>query len=336
MMPHFGNIPDDFKMNQNPLGWIEPKDRTLGQHDAHAVAMATMPKFAMPQQHGDLPVGQKILLTDTWKHPGVIRQLGFAYPGVHQLTGSCVGAGGGNMLFTLNATDVLLRNDMESIVVPFWPLTYGRSRFYCGDRGQGEGSLGSTFAKACQQDGVIDATESTLPQFTNSDALVWGESVEMKWSDGSAIASTFLTESRNHIVQTASPLHSAQEVWDSIANGYPVTRAFGYFCNPGSDSIQGTGDNAVLMGKYDGNGGHQETWLGIYNHPTLGKLIWEQNQWGKKVYGIDPAGGPAGGVWQKFDDVDRMCKSGEAEVFSFSGFTGYPARNILSVLKERK
>lgn len=315
------------------LGWIPPSQRTDAQHEAHAEAMAKMPKFAMPRHHaGDLPSGGKILLTDVWKHPATISQLGFAYPGVHQLTGSCVGAGGGNMLFTLGATDVILRADKEGITIPFWLLPYGRSRYDCGDRGQGEGSLGSTFAQACKEDGVVDATDPSLPKFTNSDALVWGESAEMKWSDGGSIPSSLLAESRKHIVHTATPLHSAQEVWDSIANGYPVTRAFGYFCNPGSDSIQGTGDNAVLMGKYDGQGGHQETWLGIYNHPTLGKLIWEQNQWGKKVYGIDPAGGPAGGVWQKFDSVDKMCRQNDAEVFSYSGFDGFPSRNIMKAL----
>lgn len=321
---------------QIKLGWIPPSQRTNGQNEAHDTALASLPKFAMPTKHSDLDPGQKILLTDTWKHPGIVNQLGFAYPGVHQLTGSCVGAGGGNMLFTLAATDILLRGDLESIIIPFWPLPYGMSRYLCGDRGRGEGSLGSTFAQACQQDGVIDATESTLPKFTNTDALVWGESVEMQWSDGSAIPASYLVESKQHVVQTATQLHSAQEVWDSIANGYPVTRAFEWFCNPGSDTIQGTGDDAVLMGKYDGNGGHQQTYLGIYNHPTLGRLIWEPNTWGLKVYKTDPAGGAPGGVWQRFDDVDKMCRMASAEVFSFSGFAGYPARNVLEMLQGAK
>ena len=251
---------------------------------------------------------------------------------------NCVGVGGGNMLFTLNATDVLLRGNVEGIVVPFWPLPYGRSRYYCGDRGQGEGSLGSTFAKAVMTDGTLDATESTLPPFTTTDMYFWGEATEMKWSDGSAVPSNLLTESRTHIVKTATPLHSAQEVWDAIANGYPVTRAFEYFCNPNSDSIQGTGDNAVCMGKYDGQGGHQETWLGIYNHPTLGKLIWEQNTWGStdQIYKADPAGGARGGVWQTFDNVDKMCQLSDSEVFAFSGFEGYPARNVMHLHHHKK
>ena len=131
------------------------------------------------------PAPQKLLLTDFWKHPTVTTTVGYPYPGILQNTGSCVGAGGGNCIFTLAAIEVARNGDAEEALVPFWLLTYGRSRYDAGMRGRGEGSLGSTFAQASREDGIIPATLAGLPKFTNAeDALSWGADAEMTWSDG--------------------------------------------------------------------------------------------------------------------------------------------------------
>ena len=96
MIPHGGNFPDGFKMNNNKihLGWIPPRKRTAAQIDAHVRAMAAMPKLAMPRSpFGDLPVGGKVLLTDTWDHPVVVKLLGQAFTGMRQASGCCFPAG---------------------------------------------------------------------------------------------------------------------------------------------------------------------------------------------------------------------------------------------------
>lgn len=312
------------------LGWIHPDDRTLEQHEAHARAVAAMQPFYIKGPPAAPAVGTKVLLTDTWKHPGVVSAIGKPFTGFRQLSGSCVGAAGGTVESTLCFTDVILRGDLENIVLPFWPLNYGRSRLYMGEHGPGEGSLGSTFAQSCREDGFLEWGTPGLPQYDtrNQYALAaddkTAQSLEMQWSAGDKIDPKWLSLSRKHLIKTTSQLRSAAEVRDAIVNGYPVTRAFEYFCNPGTARVQ----DGALVGNYSGRGGHQESWLGYWNHPSLGELIWEQNQWGSSVYGDDPGGGPGGGCWQKFADVDRMCRGQYAEIFSFSQFDGYPAQQL--------
>ncbi len=312
------------------LGWIEPKYRTEEQHEAHFDAVKAMPSFAIIGDTMATPeIGTKVLLTDAWKHPAVVAKLGYEYTGVHQLTGSCVGAGGGNALFTLQAIEILRNGDSEEFIVPFWLLPYGRSRYYMGERSQGEGSLGSTFAKACKDDGVIDANLQGLPPFTRNDGFIWGEKTEYTWSDGGRIDSRWLQESRKHLVHTTSELHSFEDVRDAILNGYPVTRAGIKFVRDGSGASVKSG---VSIGRHERIGGHQETWLGYYYHPTLGELVYEQNQHGLNQYPDDPAGGAKGGCWVPRSDVEAFVKESDTEVFAYSQFDGYPAQQLPYIL----
>src|SRR5687768_10946791 len=82
------------------FGWIPPQDRNDEQQAAHANAESqeVVPFSISGTTDED---EDKVDLTDVWKHPLVVEALGFAFPGVHQYTGSCVGAAGGNMFFTL-------------------------------------------------------------------------------------------------------------------------------------------------------------------------------------------------------------------------------------------
>jgi hypothetical protein len=81
-----------------------------------------------------------------------------------------------------------------------------------------------------------------------------------------------------------------------------------------------------LIGTYNGRGGHQESWLGYWNHPQEGELIYEMNQWGENAYGNDPGGGAAGGCWIRIVDVDKQCRSQYAEIYALSQYDGYPAQ----------
>lgn len=308
-----------------PTGWIPFDDRTTGQNKAHDVFVSALPKFAtVLPRFATPPVGTKVLFTDLWKHPKTIAALGKPYSGIHQITGSCVGAGGGNVLATTQMIEVIMQGQQEKIIIPFWLLTYGMSRYLMGERGQGEGSLGSTFAKAAKTYGVLDAADTRFPQPTDTDGLVWGQNVEMKWSAGGSIDQSLFTESKQHVISECTELHSFEEVRDAILAGKCVSRAFGYFANPGSPKVQ----QGYLVGKYDGRGGHQESWQGYVNHPDLGEMIYEMNQWGRKVYGEDPAGGAPGGVWILAKDIDRMCKSGDAEIYAYAGMSGWKAANV--------
>jgi hypothetical protein len=307
-----------------PLGWIEPEKRTLDQHEAHDSAVAAMPKLAMPSFGGTPPKGTKILLSDMWSHPDVVKALGFAFTGFYQYTGSCVGVGGGNTCFTVTCVDVLRNKEPEKLVMPAWWFNYGQSRKRAGMRGQGEGSFGSTFAASVVEDGVCDglAAGFGFPDVKQSGQINIGRQSELLWSDGNYAKQIVIEEAKKRPIRTVTPVNDGVSVRDAILSGYPCTRAGMTFCNPGSASVR----SGALVGSQNGRGGHQESWIGYWHHEQLGELIWEHNQWGKDVYGTDPGGGPGGGCWISLDAVDRFCKSQYAEVYAFSQYEGYPAQ----------
>jgi hypothetical protein len=305
--------------NELPLGWVDFHDRTDEQNAVHSAIVGRMPSFTL---FGDTPpVGTKILLTNTWTDKRVVDSLGFAFPGWHQYTGSCVGVGGGNAAQTVNFLDAILRVESEKIVLLLWLYNYGRSRELGGMRGRGEGSFGSTFAQSLAEDGATewDVEGVQLPSTKINGQIEVGASVEMQWSDGTFAPAPVRDEAKQHKIISA-PLSSGLAVRDAIINGYPVTRAFNSFVNPNSATVR----NGALIGTYNGRGGHQESWLGYWNHPQEGELIYEMNQWGANVYGVDPGGGAPGGCWIRIADVDKMCRSQYAEIYALSQYDGYP------------
>jgi hypothetical protein len=304
------------------FGWIPPDERTREQEIANAEAVAKMPKFKIV---GKTDYGEgKVFLTDLWKHPDVVSALGYEFPGIRQVTGSCVGCGGGNALFTLIAADAITRGEPEKIVIPFWQIAYGRSRFYMGDTSPGEGSLGGTFAQAVREDGTLDAQQEGLPEFDKSDGLCWGEECELSWSDGDAQQTLeLLPLSREHLVKTTAECHSADDVREAICNGYPVTLASNW---GGLMECEITGNPPVLLNRRATSWAHQMSGENWWDHPSLKEIFWIHNQWGKRAHGIDPAGGPAGGFWITAKEMDSICRNGE--VFAFSQFAGFPAQKI--------
>ena len=242
----------------------------------------------------------------------------------------CVGAGGGNCLMTLIMIEVIRLGDPEKALIPFWLLPYGRSRYYLGDRGPGEGSTGGTFAKAMKEDGVIPANLPELPKFTNTDGLVWGQAAEMRWSDGdNPDTMRLLPEARKHVVRTVAQCRSTDEVRQAIQNGYPCTIASNW---GGQMRIQPSGNPPCLLNRKAGTWNHQMSVLGWWQHPSLGELFWIQNQWGLRAHGEDPAGGPLGGFWVKQADLAFIVR--QNETFAFSQHQGFPGQpNLIDWMK---
>ena len=301
------------------FGWIPPEARTHWQECFVEEAKEAMPKFEIIGTKRNDP--DRVNLYELWKHPTVVAANGWEFTGTHQLTGSCVGAGGGNALMTLACAEVVLGREAETPLLPFWLLPYGRSRFYLGMKSPGEGSSGTTFAKSAREDGVLAANATGLPTFTRTDGFVWGERVEYSWSDGDA-AQTMekLAESRTHLVKTTAQCKDHNDVREAIRNGYPVTCASNYAHRP---SV--TSDPPVLLGKKSGSWSHQMSIQAWWRHPKLGEVFWLMNQWGLNAHGKDPAGGPLGGVWITSADVDWICRD---EVFAFSQYQGFPAQTF--------
>jgi hypothetical protein len=306
---------------QQRLGWISEDLMTDEQKAFHRATVAAMPMFSVVPK-GTPPVGTKIMLTDLWKHDRTVKTLGRIFRGWGQFSGSCVGVGGGNACQTKNLVDAILLDEPEKIVSIAWYFNYGLSRLRGGMRGQGEGSFGSSFAKSLELDGTIDSRheglDDKLPEGTEQNSMwVIGKSGELKWSDG-AFPSTDIKQAAKPQAFKTSPLKSFEQVRDSILAGRPVTRAGMSFVNPNTATVK----SGALVGRYNGRGAHQESWLNYWNHPQLGEMIWEQNQW-FDCYGQDPGGGPTGGTWITADEIDRFCQAQYAEVYSLDTYDGY-------------
>ncbi len=312
----------------NPLlGWIAPQDRTQDQHDAHDAAVQGMVKhFALPVP--TLAKGERISLFDFWKNPVVVADVGFTFSRIHQLTGSCVWAGGTNALFSTIAVQRLAADAPTKAFLPFTLGNYAMSRHYMGDDGQGSGSLGSTFAKSLATEGVRDWPNNgadSLPTFTDTDGLsVKGSSVEFQWSSyRNPQLAAVLAASKPHLLGSAAEAKSVQDIKAFIANGYGVS--FACDRNIGNASIHGSGADACVMGSWDSGGGHQQSIHAVWEHPTLGTLYWAQNSWPGSVYPRDPAGGPVCGCWVTEANVQRAMGY-HGEVYGLSHLNWFPAQ----------
>jgi hypothetical protein len=250
-----------------PLGFLTKRERNAQQWAAHEANMKRVPRLGL--QVPWVPKGAKVALYDAWKHPSVVADVGFVFPRFHQLTGSCVGAGGGQALFSLIAMQRLLASNPTKAFLPFWPFDYGRCRSNEGDRGEGEGAMGSSFAATVVKEGVISASEPGLPQFQNDDGLVLTSRLELTWSDGnSSTVTKWLEAAKVHPLGAAAEVHSAQEVKAAVLNGYPCAFA----CNNyiGKASVKGSGADAAVVGFWDGRGGHQQS---VHAFKTTGRVV---------------------------------------------------------------
>lgn len=304
----------------NPLfGWVPPDRRTLEQTKAHENAILEMPQFRIVGSRADGP--SKVLISDCAKAVNG----GKHFRTFYQQTGSCVGNGGGQAVWHLSAVQNVKLGLRIVPKLPFYLITYGRSRYYGGLYGRGEGSFGSAFAKAIKQDGILFADSPNVDPYQDAGGITWGSNAEMKWSDGGAISNTFLNESRKYLVKTTAQCRSADDVRAAIQNYYPCTCAsdWGGQMRPG---VKGSGENAVLLNTHADTWMHQMSVHGWWDHPSLGELFYILNSWGVDVHGTDPAGGQPGGFWITKKDMEYIVR--QEEVFAFSQFDGFPAQEL--------
>lgn len=297
-------------------GWIPPHERDAAMTAAHDAVIAATPNLVIVGAPPDTGTG-RVHLWDCWK---TARPAG--WPGIHQITGSCVGAGGGNALFSLAAADVVKRRDPERIEVPFWLLPYGISRMLLGLHSRGDGSSGSTFAEAVKR-GHLPANTPGLPSFTETaSGLVWGERAELDWSQGRKVATKWTEEAKQFPVKSTALCRSSDDVRDAIRSYFPVTIAsnWGGLMRPG---VSGSGENARLINRRSTTWNHQMSVQGWEDNPEHGELFFILNQWSAEAHGRCPSGAPAGGFWVKRKDMDDIVRQGES--FAFSQFDGFPA-----------
>jgi hypothetical protein len=310
-----------------PLGWIRPLDRTLTQHSAHAGAAVRFVRHAL--QPRQLDKGQKVFLWDFWRMPEVVADVGFVGSRTHQKTGSCVWAGGNCAVYTTICTQ---RMASDNPTKAFWPFTlhnYGDSRARFGDTGEGEGSLGSTFAASLREVGVRDWVPNTdgMPTYTQNvdDGCIVGGQTELRWSSiRNPNYEKIKTVSTQHLFGSAAEARSTEDMLALSVNGYGQTFACNNFIS--SAKVKGSGENACCLsdGGADNRGGHQWSVLGVWNHPEFGLLFWNQNNWDQSTYPKDPAGGPPGGCWLT-EKQQAAAMRLDAEVYGLSSLNWFPA-----------
>lgn len=304
------------------FGWIPPPKRTPEQTAFHEATVKAMPRFRV---RGRWQMERRRYAL--WEAPKKLFGRHLKY--IWQQTGSCVGAGGCNMLMTLMAVEIAVKGEWEEFLTPWWLYTYGISRWLSGSNGPGEGSFGSAWAKAIKEYGIFQHDPPgmpDLPDFQESEGwLVQPSSVEMTWSAGDQIKEEWKKLGRQHPVRTVAQMRSADDCLEALANGYPITQASMFGFSPMVPRI--TGDPPVHLAEWNDEWSHQTYVDEVWDHPTLGLLFRWGNNWGSKIHGNPTGEEPPGGTYIKHRTMDQLCKDRNSEVYAFSSYDGFPARD---------
>lgn len=311
-----------------PLGFLTPSQRNATQQAAADAAAAAMPRFSMAPV-GELPLGTKIMLTDFWKAPEAVADMGQEFTGFGQFTGSCVGVSEGNAVTTLLCVQRMIADAPKKASIVWWPFPYGRTRANEGDRGQGEGAVDSVMGETLVKEGFFDITQPGLPAFKiDSDGywLTGGTKMEYTWSDGNNIAQKWRDLAKPQAGMVKSIVSDTMGIRTSVANGYPVLDGCDNFV--GNGRITGTGNEARVTGRYDGRGGHSTCFLGVWRLMDGSYWYGYSNQWQTQTYPKDPAGLGRCCVWIPESEVDKLFRTGgdKGETMSLSHAPGQPVQ----------
>jgi hypothetical protein len=302
-------------------GWIPPDERTREQSAINDRIVSGMPRFHI---RGHFTAAERRY--PLWRAGKTL--LGKFLPYVWQQTGSCVGAGGGNMQMTGMSVEIVLHSEVEEFKVPWWLFAYGRSRYRGGMNGQGEGSFGSAWAEAITKDGSFEIDPEgapDLPDYKVQDGwIVQPAKTEMQWSDGGRVQDVWLKLGVKHLFRTAAVMKSAQDCAEALMNGYALTLASNFGIRPMVPSP--TGDPAVRLATWNGSWAHQMFSDEYWDHPSLGEIFRIGNNWGPDAHGSPTGEEPPGGFYIRAKTMDQICRNGE--VYAFSGFDGFPARSL--------
>lgn len=296
-------------------GWRGPDIRTPEENKQYDLISSQIPNL---QIIGPQAAVSKMVL---WDYSKKVNN-GKHFETFFQQSGSCVGNGGGQATWYLSAMEKIRLGENEECKTPFYLLPYGRSRLIAGMRGRGDGSFGAAFAQAIKTDGVLAFDEPGLPKMQTGSGITWGKNIEYEWSDGSRISNEWLNKSRKFTVQSTAKLTSTQDAWDAIANGYACTIASNW---GGQMRPQAAGNPAVLLNKRATRWDHQMCVIGIWDHPTLGRIFCILNSWGPDAHGQPVDDSPPGSFWVLESEMDFIIKQGDS--FAFSQFLGFPSQN---------
>ena len=305
-------------------GWIPVSERDYEQTLLTKQFDSNTPRFS-EVNHGVSDLPKRALLYDL-----EIKATGKLTLRYYQLSGSCVGFGGARAYVLAQCGDVAVRGDREEIKSVHPLPTYGYGRKVGGMRSKGEGSFGAAQAKAIAEFGMLAADDSRLPKMTEQDGWLKCDSgkTEINWSyspQWPVSESTLAADANKCVIHTVSRVRSRDELKQGFAQGYAGTMA----CMFGSNNMRVK--DGVLIAPWDTQWAHQQALAGYLIHDTLGELYAVDNQWFKNAHPKCPllssiGSGVYGSYFITAETMDRILKSGDAEVFMHSNTAGFPVR----------
>lgn len=236
-------------------------------------------------------------------------------PNIPQQVGDCVSWGAKNAVDYLQCVQITRGPPTHDFHPAFAPYIYGISRVQVGNgRLSGDGSIGAWAAEGVRKFGILRNDYGNVPPYSGS--------VARKWGRRPGPPDEFIDEARKFPVETVAPVRSADEVRDAICNGYPCTIA----------SNWGGRQDAGLSRKYNrvvfrrsGSWSHQMSVI-AYDGSQGEPLFYVLNSWGPRAHPKPTDDAPPGGFWITETDMDRIASAGDS--FAFSGFKGFPAREL--------
>lgn len=289
-------------MDVNKLcGW-------LGEHESQAAWEYMRERFPEFKIVGETEY-KRTCAWDAWAELGFDINRSTLYK---QEIGDCVSFGAAIAVAAVMAHEIVRDGEWEKFHVPFPPYLYGISRVMPeggnGRLGNSDGSLGSWMADTIVKYGVLREDFHGVPKYSGSVAKQWGASRRA--------FDQFVDEADNHLMKTAAPVRSADELRDALCNGYYCTIA----SNRGfSMQLKDEKGKSWFVGR--DSWAHQMSYIAYDEEPE--PCVYIRNQWGT-AHGRQ-LDGPDGGGWRRLSDEDSFLRSSGVECFAFSRFDGFPS-----------
>jgi len=332
------HLPSDYKWIENigtkqdrngdtliNFGWKDEIDRTDEENHANYQMIADMASFTAPSIKDKTPA--KVVLTDVWE-----KFMGSIYEVWLQITGACVGYGGGQMGTLSGAMEHIMHGDIDVPKILSLLMPYGIGRFLGGMKGEGEGSFGSVQARAMTEYGMYAVDDKSVPMprwYKQRGGWTYGRKEELWWSHGGRTKKErpdAIELGKKHLFGSANKMTSVDDLCHSLLKGCACTIA----SNRGFEMTNNQNDGLLLLAPR-GVWQHQMGFIGYWEHPTLRKrLLAILNNWGPDAHGRSKCGLCPGAFWCTEDVAEYMIRQNEC--FSIAHHRGYPGNHVLSYL----
>jgi hypothetical protein len=232
---------------------------------------------------------------------------------------NCVSFGGKNAIEYVQFFP-MANGEMIEWTEVFPPYLWGCGRIFVGNNqlGRQDGSIGAWQAKAVMEYGAI-AKHATLPDGTAVPA--YSGQVAREWGNMPGPDQKWVALGKQHIVKSAAPVNTWEDLVQALVNGYPVTAA----SNVGFD-MKARSDGFM---HYSTHWGHQLCFIGVDDDPS-DPYVCILNSWGDAFGEIKDF--KTGETWPKGTirarKKDALAMLAEQDAFAYSAFNGFPAQTI--------